>query len=298
VLDALHGRELCTPHSWMYPIASATGGGLITDQQQAHPTACGQAAIARKVISALALERTIYGCDASKDLRVVILGDTSADGLSAGLRVVASQTVRRQRLRNVNVPLTTIFNPTPLSVTSLHIYDRAHFSADVNQSGSASLDADRIWYSPAGNSIRKIAACNLRYGCRPPAKGVPTRLGAVRLLNVKGIPPIRPRRFVHRKSEFGTDVEFVGVSWARWGKRKAIGTGRMAVCHSAPCPGGHDAVSLASSSLILCPIRGQARMVGYYHSLRYHRKSGGLSETFTIAQDDDIFGACRALVRR
>jgi hypothetical protein len=280
----------------MYPIASAAGG-VGTDQQQAHPTACGQAAIARKVISALGLKRTIYGCDTSKDLRVVILGDTRADGLSAGLRVVASHAAPRQRLRNVNVPLTTIFHPTPLSVTSVHVYDRAHFSADVNQSGSASLDADRIWYSPAGRSIRKIAACNLRYGCPPPARGVPTRLGAVRLLNVKGAPPTRPRRFVHRKSEIATDVEFVGVSWARWGKRKAMGEARMATCRRAPCPGGHDAVALTASSLILCPIRGQARMVGYYHSLRYRRTKGNSSETFTIPQDDDVLGACRTLVR-
>jgi lysophospholipase L1-like esterase len=295
VLDALHGRELCTAHSWMHPIASATGG-VSTDQQQAHPTACGQAAIARKVIAALSLRRMIYGCDASKDLRVVIVGDTSADGLSAGLRVVGSHSARRQRLRNIDVPLTTISNPTTRSVTGVHVYDSAHFSADVDTSGSASLDADRVWYSPAGNSIRRVAACNLRYGCRPPAKSVPTRLGAVRLLNVKDVPVIRPRRFVHRRSQSGTDVEFVGVSWARWGQRQAIGKGRVAVCRTAPCRGGHVAVSLTASSLILCPIRGQARMVGYYHSLRYRRTKGGASETFAISQHDDAHGACRTLV--
>ncbi len=102
---------------------------------------------------------------------------------------------------------------------------------------------------------------------------------------------------MHRKSKSATDVEFVGVTWAHWGTRRAIGKGWVAACRRAPCRGGHVAVSLTASSLILCPIRGRARVVGYYHFLRYRRTRGGESETFTIPQGDDA-GACRTLVRR
>ena len=104
---------------------------------------------------------------------------------------------------------------------------RRHFSADVDQSGSAAVGADRVWYSPAGASIRKVASCNFRYGCRAPAGSVPTRLATVRLLGARGAPRIRPRRFV-REQTSGTDLEFLAVRWAHWGATKAIGSGRMA----------------------------------------------------------------------
>ena len=294
-LDALRGRELCTARSWMFPIHVAAGGKA-DDQQQAHPTACGQAAIARKVVAALHLQRTVYGCGSSKQLHVVIVGDTRADGRSASLRAVVSSSVHR-RLRNIDVALTTILNPTPRSVTNVRVYDPRHFSADVDQAGSAAIGADRVWYSPAGASIRKVASCNIRYGCRAPAQSVPTRLATVRLLGVRGAPRIRPRRFV-REQTSGTDLEFLAVRWAHWGARKAIGSGRMARCRRAPCAGRHAAVSLAAAALILCPVAGQARTVGYYHSIRYRRRRDGLTGTSTIPQRDDLLGACRILTRR
>ena len=185
-LDALRGRELCTARSWMFPIHVAAGGKA-DDQQQAHPTACGQAAIARKVVAALHLRRTVYGCDSSKQLHVVILGDTQPDGRTARLRAVVSSSLHR-RLRNIDVALTTIRNPTPRSVTNVRVYDPTHFSADLDQSGSAAIGADRVWYSPAGASIRRVASCNFRYGCRAPAGSVPTRLATVRLLGARGAP--------------------------------------------------------------------------------------------------------------
>jgi hypothetical protein len=289
-LDALHGRELCTAHSWMFPLRVQAGSN---DQQQAHPTACGQAAIARRVVAALGLRRTVYGCASSQRLRVVLVGDPRVDG-RAGVRAVVS-TAAHGRPRNIDVALATIVHATPRSVVNIRVYDPRHFSADVDQSGSAAVGADRIWYSPAGASIRMVASCNFRYGCRVPARSVPTRLAAVRLLNVQGAPRIRPRRFVHER-RVGSDLEFRAVRWAHWGATTAIGSGRIAPCRQAPCTGRRAAVSVAAGSLVLCPLAGQARTVGYYHSLRYRRRRDGRTETFTIPQRDDRFGACRTLV--
>jgi hypothetical protein len=207
-----------------------------------------------------------------------------------------SSSVHR-RWRNIDASLTTILNPTPRSVTNVRVYDPRHFVADVDGSGSAAIGADRIWYSPARASIRKVASCNFRYGCRAPARSVPTRLATVRLLGVRGAPRVRPRRFV-RDQPSGPDLEFLAVRWARWGARTAIGRGRMARCRRAPCAGRHAAVSLTAASLILCPVAGQKRTVGYYHSLRSRRRRDGLTDTFTIPQRDDLLGACRTLTRR
>lgn len=52
VRDVLHGHELCTEESWVFPVTSLASGDLasvLKNQQQAHPTRPGQEAIANAV---------------------------------------------------------------------------------------------------------------------------------------------------------------------------------------------------------------------------------------------------------
>jgi hypothetical protein len=287
VRDGLRGHELCTADSWMFPI------GTVGGQQRAHPTVCGQVAIARRVGAVLGQRRAFYGCDQSTHLRVAMYGDPSADGFSVDTHIVGNRFVRRRGVTSLSVNTGTIFNPSPASVSTLHVYDDTHFSVDINQSGSASVDASRVWYVPSGKSAKQIARCDLRYGCRPLKKGVPTQLGTVRLLNVTGRPPPAPKRFAHFYEGSRTEVEMIKLRWRGWRSAKATSKAWMAFCDRAPCHGTFDPATVTASLLVLCPVRGAPRMVGYYHRLAYRRRDK-LAEIWTTPQDD-FAGNCRTL---